>query len=280
MVEVLGGRAREPTGPRRAPRTLHQGPVQPQLRRAGPREDVEAVAAAAASVTRLGGVPKVRSAREPRVPLGPVRAVRVGTSGPEEDRGSRAAVVAAPRNGPCARSEEEEEEEEDEEECRSEDADPTGRNEAKGEVEEVAEGEEEEEEVDVSRPYAARFENKSEPGSGSRVRSEAGERDVAERRYGDPCGQQPVDEADGHRPQGTAAPRLGVHRRRRRHFRAAGFGDHRQQRPDAQSVSITTRRDRSALVARALGSPLPSPPLPPPPNAALSRSHRQSRSFD
>ncbi|XP_076287216.1 uncharacterized protein LOC143212367 [Lasioglossum baleicum] len=73
-----------------------------------------------------------------------------------------------------------------------------------------------------------------EPKKGSRETSETGERNVAERRHGRPCGQQPVDEVDGHRPQGEEAPRLGIRRCR---FRGSGICDHWQQRSDAQSVS-------------------------------------------
>lgn len=210
MVEVLGGRAREPTGPRRAPRT-YPGPVQLQLHRAGPREDIEVP-----SVAQLGRVPKDRGT-EPRVPFGPAR-YALETS-PEEDRGRTVELVA--RNGRSAKSEQ----------LPSEEADPTGQDEAKEE--------EEEKEEDISpsrRPLAARFQHKSEPVSGSCIRSEAGERNVAERRHGHPCGQQPVDEAHGYRPQGTPTSRFGVHRRRCR-FWGAGFSDHRQQRSDAQSVS-------------------------------------------
>ncbi|XP_014486184.1 PREDICTED: uncharacterized protein LOC106750378 isoform X1 [Dinoponera quadriceps] len=189
MVEVLG--CREPTGPRRAPRTY---PV--QLRRAGPR--------------RLE-VPEDPESRVP--PVGPV--ARHETSAEEEGGGGRRQAVefvVRPKDEVLPL------------------ADPTGQDETK-----------EKEEVSPGRPQlAARFEDKSEPEPGSRIRSEAGERNVAERRHGHPCGQQPVDEADGHRPQGAPASRLGVHCRRCR-FRGAGFGDHRQQRPDAQSVSVATK---------------------------------------
>lgn len=206
MVEVLGGR--EPTGPRRAPRT-YPGPVQLQLRRAGPREDVKVP-----SVAQLGRrvVPKERGT-EPR---GPSARYALEAS-PAEDR---RAVELVARFGRSAKGE------------QLPSSDPTGQDEA-----EAAE-EAEEEKKDVSRPGEGpvRLEDKSEPESGSRIKSEAGERNVAERRHGHPCGQQPVDEAHGHRPQGTPTPRVGVHCRRCR-FRGAGFGDHRQQRPDAQSVS-------------------------------------------
>lgn len=184
MVEVLGGRAREPTGLRRAPRT-YPGPVQLQVRRVGPREDVKVT-----SVTQLSEDSKDRGICE--------------TS--SEKGQARPKLIARYEKLPSER------------------IDPTGQDET------------EKEDVSPSgRPF--RFEYKSEPRSGSCVRSEAGERNVAERRHGHPCGQQPVDEVDGHRPQGTEASRLGVHRRRRCHFCGAGFSDHRQQRSDAQSVS-------------------------------------------
>lgn len=198
MVEVLGGRAREPTGPRRAPRT-YPGPVQLQVRRVGPREDVKVT-------------PAVARHREDSKDRG-VLSVSEASSGEGQAR-----VELIARHAQGAKSEE----------LPSEKIDPTGR-----------QDETEEEDVGPSgRPFAARFEHRSEPGPGSRVRREAGERNVAERRHGHPCGQQPMDEADGHRPQGAEAPRLGVHRRRCRRFWGAGFSDHRQQRSDAQSVSV------------------------------------------
>lgn len=212
MVEVLGGRAREPTGPtRRAPRT-YPGPVELQVRRVGPREDVDV----ASKVAQLEADTQDR-ATESRVPFRTLACV-LATQRPEKSQGRPKFVVAR-----VARSAKKSEEH------PSEEIDPTGQDEAEKDVSPSQE-----------RPLAARFENKSEPGSGSRVRSETGERNVAERRHGHPCGQQPVDEADGHRPQGTEASRLGVHRRRC-HFRGAGFSDHRQQRSNAQSVSEATK---------------------------------------
>lgn len=202
MVEVLGGRAREPTGPRRAPRT-YPGPVQLQVRRVGPREDVEI-----ASVGQLEGNSEDRSIQS-RVSF---RFACTPETDPGKGQGDSKLVA---RNARGAKSEK----------LPSEEIDPTEQDEA--------------EEQDVSPrsgPLAARFEDKSEPDSGSIIKSEAGERNVAERRHGHPCGQQPVDEADGHRPQGAEASRIGVHRRRC-HFRGAGFSDHWQQRSDAQSVS-------------------------------------------
>lgn len=190
MVEVLGGRAREPTGPRRAPRT-YPGPVQLQVRRVGPREDIKVT-----PVTPLWedlkdcGICVSRSSEEGQIR--PRRAQGVKNEG-----------------------------------LPSEKIDPTGQDEA--EKEDVGPSE---------QPFAARFEYKSEPGSGSRVRSEAGERNVAKRWHGHPCGQQPMDEVDGHRPQGAEASRLGVRCRRCRFWGSAGFSNHRQQRSDAQSVSI------------------------------------------
>lgn len=191
MVEVLGGRAREPTGPRRAPRT-YPGPVQLQVRRVGPRENLKVT-----SVILLWGDSK-----------------DCGICVSKSSEAGQIRPEFSARNAQGARNEK----------LPSEKIDPTGQ--------------EETEKEDVSgQPFAARFEHKSEPGSGSRVRSEAGERNVAERRHGHPCGQQPMDEVDGHRPQGTEASRLGVHCRRCR-FWGAGFSNHRQQRSDAQSVSI------------------------------------------
>ena len=78
-------------------------------------------------------------------------------------------------------------------------------------------------------------ERRAEPRKGSLARSETGERNVAKRRHGRPCGQQSMDEIDGHCPQGEKASRFGLCRCRR--FRCSGLCDHRQQRPDAQSVS-------------------------------------------
>ncbi|TGZ42177.1 Uncharacterized protein DBV15_05623 [Temnothorax longispinosus] len=195
MVEVLGGRAREPTGPRRAPRT-YPGPVQLQVRRVGPRVDVKVTPAPVQLLRADSKADRGISVPEAR--------------GPELDvaRHAQSAKTEIPP---------------------SEGIDPTGR-----------EDETEKEDVGPSgRPFAAGFEHKSEPGvSGSRVRSEAGERNVAERRHGHPCGQQPMDEADGHRhPQGAEASRIG--RRRRCRVWSAGFSDHRQQRSDAQSVSLS-----------------------------------------
>jgi len=210
MVEVLGGRAREPTGPRRAPRT-YPGPVQLQVRRVGPREDVEI-----ASVAQLGKDSEDRG-NESRVPFGSACALETD---PEESL--RGDPKLAARNTRGAKSEK----------LLSEKVDPTGQ-------------QDEREEQDASPkdgPLVARFEDKSEPESGSYIKSEAGERNVAERRHGHPCGQQSVDEADGHRPQGAEASRIGVHRRRC-HFRAAGFSDHRQQRSDAQSVSTLALKE-------------------------------------
>lgn len=194
MVEVLGGRAREPTGPRRAPRT-YPGPVQLQVRRVGPREDVKVTPVAQLwqdSKDRGICVLETSSEKGQVRPTLIVRYIQSATS------------VKLP----------------------SEKIDPTGQ------------GETEKEDVSPSeRPFAAKFEYKSEPDPGSCVRSEAGERNVAERWHGHPCGQQPVDEVNGHRPQGTETSRLGVHRRRCR-FWGTGFSDHRQQRTDAQSVSV------------------------------------------
>lgn len=194
MVEVLGGRAREPTGPRRAPRT-YPGPVQLQVRRVGPRENIKVT-----SVAQLWKDSKDCG-------------ICVPETSSEEDQ-VRPKLIARYVQGVKS------------EKLSSEKIDPTGQDET------------EKKNVSPSgQPFAARFEYKSEPGLGSRVRSEAGERNVAERRHGHPCGQQPVDEVDGHRPQGTEASRLGVHRRRCR-FWGAGFSDYRQQRSDTQSVSV------------------------------------------
>lgn len=199
MVEVLGGRAREPTGPtRRAPRT-YPGPVELQVRRVGPREDIKV----ASGVVQLEADSQDRGT-ESRVPHR-----TLATQRPEKSQGRPKLVARSAKKS---------------EDLPSEEIDPTVQDEAEKDVSPSQE-----------RPFAASFENKSEPGSGSRVRSEAGERNVAERRHGHPCGQQPVDEVDGHRSQGTEASRL-VHRRRCR-FRGAGFSDHRQQRSNAQSVS-------------------------------------------
>lgn len=81
----------------------------------------------------------------------------------------------------------------------------------------------------------ARPEDRAEPGKGSLGGSETGERNVAKRRHGRPCGQQSMDEINGHCPQGEKASRFGLCRCRR--FRCSGLCDHGQQRPDPQSVS-------------------------------------------
>lgn len=81
----------------------------------------------------------------------------------------------------------------------------------------------------------ARPEDRAEPGKGSLGGSETGERNVAKRRHGRPCGQQSMDEINGHCPQGEKASRFGLCRCRR--FRCSGLCDHWQQRPDPQSVS-------------------------------------------
>ena len=62
--------------------------------------------------------------------------------------------------------------------------------------------------------------------------SEAGERNVAKRGHGHPCGQQPMDEVDGHRTQGTKTSRL-----RRRCDRRYGYRSSGEQRSGTQSVS-------------------------------------------
>ncbi|KMQ98441.1 dna repair protein [Lasius niger] len=210
MVEVLRGRAREPTGPtRRAPRT-YPGPVELQVRRVGPREDVEV--ASGVNRPQLEADSKNRGT-ESRVPFRTLVCVLV-TQRPKRSQGRPKLVARVARSAKKS------------EELPSEGVDPTGQDKTEKDVSPSRE-----------RQLAARFEDKSEPKSGSHVRSEAGERNVAERRHGHPCGQQPMDEADGHCPQGTEASRLGVHRRRC-HFRGAGFSDHRQQRSNAQSVSF------------------------------------------
>lgn len=193
MVEVLG--AREPTGPRRAPRT-YPGPVQLQVRRVGPRENIIKVTSVAPLWEEL-------------------KDCGICVSKGSEEGQIRPKLIA--RHAQGAKNEV----------LPSKKIDSTGQDETK-----------EEEDVSPSEQlFVARFEYKSEPGSGSRVRSEAGERNVAKRWHGHPCGQQPMDEINGHRPQGAEASRLGVHCRRCR-FWGAGFSDHRQQRSDAQSVSI------------------------------------------
>jgi len=195
MVEVLGGRAREPTGPRRAPRT-YPGPVQLQVHRVGPRENVKII-----SEVQIWEDSKDRGI------------CVFETSSEKNQVRPRYAVVALYVQGTKS------------EKLPSEKIDPTGQNET-----------EKEEDVSPSkRPFAARFEYKSEPDPGSCIKSEAGERNVAERRHGHPCGQQPVDEVNGHRPQGTETSRF---HRRCCCFWSAGFSDHRQQRSDAQSVSV------------------------------------------
>lgn len=85
---------------------------------------------------------------------------------------------------------------------------------------------------------SAGLEDRAEPRKGSLGRSETGERNVAKRRHGRPCGQQSMDEINGHCPQGEEASRFGLCRCRR--FRCSGLCDYWQQRPDAQSVSHTT----------------------------------------
>ncbi|CAL7933577.1 unnamed protein product [Xylocopa violacea] len=93
-----------------------------------------------------------------------------------------------------------------------------------------------------------RLEDRLEPRKGSLTRSETGERNVAKRRHGRPCGQQSMDEINGHCPQGEEASRFGLCRCRR--FRCSGFCDYRQQRAGAQSstssiaIIVSRRRDR------------------------------------
>lgn len=86
------------------------------------------------------------------------------------------------------------------------------------------------------RGVAEEPEDRAEPGKGSLGGSETGERNVAKRRHGRPCGQQSMDEIDGHCPQGETASRFGLCRCRR--FRCSGLCDDGQQRPDPQSVSF------------------------------------------
>lgn len=196
MVEVLGGRAREPTGPHRAPRT-YPGLVQLQVRRVSPRKDIKVISVAQKDSKSRGICIFETSSEKSQV---------------------RSKLIARYVQG--AKNEK----------LPSEKIDPTGQDET------------EKEDVSPSgRPFAARsisrLKYKSEPDPGSCVRSEAGERNVAERRHGHPCGQQPMDEVNGHRPQRTETSRLRIYRRRCR-FWGAGFSDHRQQRSDAQSVSV------------------------------------------
>lgn len=74
-----------------------------------------------------------------------------------------------------------------------------------------------------------------EPKKGSYVLSEAGERNVAERRHWRPRGEQSVDEVDGHCPQGKETSRIEFGCRR--WGRSSGFSYHRKQRSYPQSVS-------------------------------------------
>lgn len=90
--------------------------------------------------------------------------------------------------------------------------------------------------VQQRRGVAEEPEDRAEPGKGSLGGSETGERNVAKRRHGRPCGQQSMDEIDGHCPQGETASRFGLCRCRR--FRCSGLCDDGQQRPDPQSVSF------------------------------------------
>lgn len=63
---------------------------------------------------------------------------------------------------------------------------------------------------------------------------EAGERDVAERGHGHPCGQQPMDETYGHCAQGTTASRL-----RRWNYQRPGDDCRCEQRKSPHSVSFS-----------------------------------------
>nr|XP_012153185.1 PREDICTED: uncharacterized protein LOC105664196 [Megachile rotundata] len=83
---------------------------------------------------------------------------------------------------------------------------------------------------------SAKLKVRLEPRKGSVQRNETGERNVAKRRHGRPCGQQSMDEINGHCPQGEKASRLGLCRCRR--FRCSGLCDYWQQRPDAQSFTF------------------------------------------
>ncbi|KAG7211542.1 hypothetical protein KM043_010801 [Ampulex compressa] len=215
MVEVLEGRAREPTGPCRAPRT-HPGPGsraevallatgrgQEALQDSEDDEDVALDAPQARAGSRVDrelGLERAAGPRDtdlvvradhPKVRL----ADRRGLARFEADSGGPLEREAAPRVAGSG----------------------FGARQGEGAVPLV------------------RLEQRLEPGKGSQARTETGERNVAERRHGRPCGQQSMDEVDGHRSQGTKASRLELRRRRR--FWGSGISDHRQQRPDAQPVS-------------------------------------------
>ncbi|KAK2576085.1 hypothetical protein KPH14_007420 [Odynerus spinipes] len=96
----------------------------------------------------------------------------------------------------------------------------------------------------------------SEPRKGSHVRTEAGERNVAERRHWRPCGEQSVDEVDGHRPQGKETSRFGLSCRRC--IRGPGIGYHWKQRSNPQSYGHRSSSLSSQCRSRAL---LPSRPV-------------------
>ena len=74
--------------------------------------------------------------------------------------------------------------------------------------------------------------NKWEPQRGSLSRSEGGERNVAKRGHGRPCGEQPLDETYGNCAQGKETSRL------RRDFRCSRLWTSRHCRTGPQSVSL------------------------------------------
>lgn len=140
-----------------------------------------------------------------------------------------------------------EQEEETEEEKKEE---PEARRKAK-----------EKEQYKWIRVVPGRLEDLLEPRKGSCERSETGERNVAKRRHGRPCGQQSVDEINGHCPQGEETSRLGISRSRR--FWSTGIRDHWQQRPDPQSVSHTTCFPFFLILQRLLYLYFPPAGIPP-----------------
>lgn len=249
MVEVLERRAREPTGPIKAPRTypgpasslrLHSRPRQRLRLSPVPLDDHDLVVSRLLALLdrysqrklvhesqdysivdlpqpTIGDIENILDRLEIEVPVRVARSERNRKHGGNERRVERfdlayvAKVCQVDREG----IEEERIEKKSEEVkwCREETV------------------------VQEGGVLSARLKVQLEPRKGSLQRNETGERNVAKRRHGRPCGQQSMDEINGHCPQGEKASRLELCRRR---FRCSGICDYWQQRPDAQSVSRTT----------------------------------------
>ncbi|KZC04688.1 PREDICTED: uncharacterized protein LOC107191443 [Dufourea novaeangliae] len=263
MVEVLERRAREPTGPIKAPRT-YAGPGTPvdrcrqvelwlRVSRVLLEDDLLAWRLLA-SIDRCCSYPprKVADGGQNFSALGQPRVediTRVGAAfgrleiedaASRENRkkknGERVVVVVVDTDRDQIGNETEETREESEKVKK---------------VNKQEEHEEQKEQKEQNKPrdkwdkvvhgggvLSSRLEGRLEPRKGSCERSETGERNVAKRRHGRPCGQQSMDEINGHCSQGEETSRLEFRRCRR--FRCSGLCDYWQQRSDPQSVSHTT----------------------------------------